>query len=75
MLGVRLDAELARRLDAVARSQGRTRSDVVREALTRYLDEDAFLAEARRQSLLVAAAAHDEGVAEFALAVADVAGA
>jgi predicted transcriptional regulator len=35
---IRLDAELERRLDQVAVSSGRTRSEVVREALRRQLD-------------------------------------
>ena len=33
MLGVRLDEELERRLAAVARSQGRSKSDIAREAV------------------------------------------
>lgn len=53
MLGVRLDEELERRLAAVARSQGRSKSDIAREAVRRYVDlhDEAFRREARRQSL------------------------
>jgi predicted transcriptional regulator len=34
---IRLDAELERRLDQVAESSGKTRSEIVREALRRQL--------------------------------------
>ncbi len=71
LLGVRLDEELDRLLTEVARQQGRTRSEIVREALRRYLDEDRFLAEARRQSRLVADEA-DEEAAEFTWSAADL---
>ncbi|PZU09718.1 ribbon-helix-helix protein, CopG family [Sphingomonas sp.] len=57
MLGVRLDSELEQRLAAVARSQGRSKSDIAREAVRRYVDlhDAAFRAEAKRQSLRAAA--------------------
>lgn len=57
MLGVRLDDDLERRLTAVARSQGRSKSDIARDAVRRYVDlhDAAFLAEAQRQSLRAAA--------------------
>ncbi|MDP1026081.1 ribbon-helix-helix protein, CopG family [Sphingomonas sp. KR1UV-12] len=53
MLGVRLDTELEERLAAVARTQGRSKSDIAREAVRRYVDlhDEAFRREARRQSL------------------------
>ena len=56
MLGVRLDTELEERLAAVARSQGRSKSDIAREAVRRYVErhDEAFKAEARRQSLRAA---------------------
>lgn len=56
MLGVRLDDDLERRLASVARTQGRSKSDIAREAVRRYVDrhDAAFLAEARRQSLRAA---------------------
>lgn len=57
MLGVRLDDDLERRLASVARNQGRSKSDIAREAVRRYVEmhDQAFLAEARRQSLAAAA--------------------
>ncbi len=57
MLGVRLDDELEQRLTSVARSQGRSKSDIARDAVRRYVDlhDAAFLAEAKRQSLRAAA--------------------
>ena len=47
MLGVRLPAEIERRLDALAHETGRTKSFYVREAIMEYLDklEDIYLAE------------------------------
>lgn len=50
MLGIRLEPELARRLDWLARATGRPKSDLAREAIRRYLDSNAE--EARRQSIL-----------------------
>lgn len=57
MLGVRLDEDLEQRLTAVARSQGRSKSDIARNAVRRYVEshDEAFRAEARRQSLRAAA--------------------
>ena len=57
MLGVRIDSELEQRLAAVARSQGRSKSDIAREAVRRYVErhDEAFLAEAKRQSLQASA--------------------
>ncbi len=56
MLGVRLDEDLEQRLAAVARTQGRSKSDIAREAVRRYVErhDEAFLAEAKRQSLKAA---------------------
>ena len=47
MLGVRLPADIERRLDALANETGRTKSYYVREAILEYLDtlEDIYLAE------------------------------
>ena len=50
MLGIRLEPELRRRLDWLARATGRPKSDLAREAIRRYLDSN--VEEARRQSLL-----------------------
>ena len=54
MLGIRLEPELARRLDWLARATGRPKSDLAREAIRRYLDGN--VEEARRQSLLASRA-------------------
>lgn len=74
MLGVRLDDELERRLTSVARTQGRSKSDIAREAVRRYVDQhdSALWAEAKRQSLAAAARGiTEEDEAWFALAAAD----
>lgn len=56
MLGVRLDQDLEQRLAEVARAQGRSKSDIARDVIRRYVDrhDAAFVAEARRQSLRAA---------------------
>jgi RHH-type rel operon transcriptional repressor/antitoxin RelB len=56
MLGVRLDPETERGLEALARRTRRTKSDIAREAVRSYVrrHDDGYLAEARRQSRLVA---------------------
>ncbi|MEG3086593.1 ribbon-helix-helix protein, CopG family [Sphingomonas sp. PB4P5] len=61
MLGVRLDTDLEQRLTAVARTQGRSKSDIARDAVRRYVElhDEAYRAEARRQSSR--AAARDDG--------------
>jgi RHH-type rel operon transcriptional repressor/antitoxin RelB len=50
MLGIRLEPELERRLDWLARATGRPKSDLAREAIRGYLDSN--VEEARRQSIL-----------------------
>nr|WP_310524499.1 CopG family transcriptional regulator [Polymorphobacter sp.] len=57
MLGVRLEPELEAQLAAVAHAYGRTKSDIAREAVRRYIKDhdEAYRAECRRQSLVVAA--------------------
>lgn len=54
ILGIRLEPELARRLEWLARATGRPKSDLARAALRGYLD--ANVDEARRQSLLASRA-------------------
>ncbi|XTI73787.1 type II toxin-antitoxin system RelB family antitoxin (plasmid) [Acidithiobacillus sp. AC3] len=48
MIGVRLSSDIEKRLDALAKATGRTKSYYVREAILEHLDdmEDAYLAEA-----------------------------
>lgn len=63
MLGVRLEPELEARLAAVAHAYGRTKSDIAREAVRRFIKEHdaAYRTECRRQSLAAAAAGGDDG--------------
>lgn len=51
MLAIRLPEELERRIEALSRQTGRTKTFYVREALVEYLDdlEDYFLAEVRQK--------------------------
>jgi RHH-type rel operon transcriptional repressor/antitoxin RelB len=49
MLAIRLPVEIEKRLDALAKETGRTKSFYVREAILEHLDdlEDIYLAERR----------------------------
>ena len=60
MLGVRLDRDTERALDALAQRTRRSKSDIAREAVRQYVSRQdaAYLSEARRQSL--AAARNDD---------------
>ncbi len=52
MLALRLPPELERRLDALAKRTGRSKSFYAREAIIEHLDdlEDAYLAEERNRT-------------------------
>jgi len=55
MLGVRIDKDLERKLDVLSRQSGRSKSDVAREAIRRYVEAHDLAAAARQQSLLASA--------------------
>lgn len=65
MFGIRLDPELDHRLAALAKQQGKTKSDLAREAIRRFLLENDLLAEARRQSLLVSKSPGEQVALDF----------
>jgi predicted transcriptional regulator len=71
MLGIRLEAELDRRLTTVARQTGRSKSELVREALRRFLNGNDLISEARRQSLLVAGRMDNQDIDTFIDEVSD----
>ena len=48
MLAIRLDKELEKELDLLAKQRGSNRSAVVREAIIRYLEDDEDLQLARK---------------------------
>ncbi len=50
MLAIRLEKELEEEIDLLARSRGSNRSEVVREAIMRYLEDNEDL-ELARQAL------------------------
>jgi predicted transcriptional regulator len=54
VIGVRVDPELERRLDALARQLGKSRSACIREAIDHYLLRHDSGEQARRQSQLLA---------------------
>jgi len=72
MLGIRLDPKLERDLVAIARRLGRTKSDVAREAIRRYLAADELALQARRQSLLISGDATEQDALEFIEHAADL---
>ena len=53
MLALRLPSDIEMRLDALAKSTGRTKTFYAREAILEYLDdlEDAYLAQSRLADL------------------------
>jgi RHH-type rel operon transcriptional repressor/antitoxin RelB len=53
MLAVRLPEEIEKRLDALSKATGRTKTYYVREAILEYIDdlEDVYLAEQRLADL------------------------
>lgn len=48
MLTIRLDGEIEKELDVIAKTQGSNRSVVVREAIVRYLEDNEDLALAKQ---------------------------
>ncbi len=52
-VSVRLDAEIEKRLDALARATGRTKASYIREAVEEHLQdmEDAYLAQAELEAV------------------------
>jgi RHH-type transcriptional regulator, rel operon repressor / antitoxin RelB len=73
MLGVRLEPETEERLRLLAEATGRSKSELAREAIRRYLQERDLAAEARRQSLAVASP-HEEEALQFLEDVASTEG-
>jgi RHH-type rel operon transcriptional repressor/antitoxin RelB len=65
MFGIRLEPELDRRLAALAKQQGKTKSDLAREAIRRFLLENDLVAEAKRQSLLVSQSPIEQDTLDF----------
>ena len=74
MFGIRLEEDLDLKLTAIARQRGLTKSDLVREAISRYLNENELATEARRQSLLAGSQKEEEDVMEFIEHTADLQG-
>ena len=74
MFGIRLEPKLDRRLAALAKQQGKTKSDLAREAIRRYLLENDLVVEARRQSLLVSKGTSDRDTLAFIENAADLEG-
>ena len=74
VFGIRLEEDLDLKLTAIARQRGLTKSDLVREAISRYLNENELATEARRQSLLASSQKEEEDVMEFIEHTADLQG-
>lgn len=73
MIGLRLDQELEQRVRRVAREHGRSASDVVREAIRRFLDQAGDDLERERELRLIAATASDADMEEFESFAAELA--
>ncbi len=71
MLAVRIDKELDSQLAALAKQKRRSKSELVREALRRYLDHDAWMRECRRQSEVATAGASEDPVDDLLEDAAD----
>lgn len=54
-----LTPEMAERVRRVMKDEGRTMSDLIREALRNYMDESEWLRDARRERLLAHHAEED----------------
>ena len=65
MLGVRINPELEAKLEAIAMALGRSKSDIAREALRRFVEAHDLQKEAREQSLRVAAVEGDADMLPF----------
>ena len=55
MLGIRIEPELERELERLAKHTGRSKSEVARDAIRRYVQAHNFSTEARAQSLRASA--------------------
>jgi RHH-type transcriptional regulator, rel operon repressor / antitoxin RelB len=65
MLGIRLEPELERRLEALARQTGKSKSYHAREPIQHYLTENNLAAEARRQSVSVSRRENEQDALDF----------
>ena len=74
MFGVRLEPDLESKLAALAKRQGKSKSDVARDAIRRYLTEDDLVVQARRQSLLVSQGDDDRDAPDLIDETADTEG-
>ncbi len=72
MFGVRLEPELDRRLAALAKQVGKTKSELAREAIRRFLMEHDLIVEARHQSLLVSGSADEKAALDLIEATVDL---
>lgn len=73
MIGLRLDEELEQRVRRIAREHGRSASDVVREAIRRFLDQAGDDLERDRELRLIAARTEDQGMDDLEAFAADLA--
>lgn len=74
MFGVRLEPDLESKLAALAKRQGKSKSEVARDAIRRYLTEDDLVVQARRQSLLVSKGDDDRDAPDLIEETADTEG-
>ena len=74
MFGIRLEDELDHKLAAIAKQRGLIKSDLVRKAIRRFLNENELVSEARHQSLLVTDRKGEQEALEYIEHTADLDG-
>ncbi|PAX09303.1 ribbon-helix-helix protein, CopG family [Sphingomonas lenta] len=74
MIGLRLDPDLEQRVRRIAREHGRSASDVVREAIRRFLDQTGDDLERERELRLIAASVDDGEMDELEAFAAELQG-
>ena len=74
MLAIRIEPELEKSLAALAKQSGKSKSELAREAIRRYVFENALAVEARRQSLLVSGGADEQAALDLIEATMDTDG-
>lgn len=73
VIGLRLDQDLEQRVRRVAREHGRSASDVVREAIRRFLDQAGDDLDRERELRLIAASAGEAEMDELEFFAVDLA--
>ena len=74
MLAIRIEPELEKGLAALSKQSGKSKSELAREAIRRYIFENTLAVEARRQSLLVSGGVDEQASLDLIEATLDTDG-